>query len=126
MAEGTFPANIRIIPYSSSPQQAVAQTNIVMNLSLCQETFGRTILEGMAAGRPVLVYRWGGLPELINEGENGFSIKYRDVKTVANKLRLLCRDPRKIIRMGKLAVNALCNIAKSNFVSNLFMHMAWC
>ena len=49
----------------------------------------------------MLVYRWGGLPELINEGENGFSIKYRDVKTVANKLRLLCRDPRKIIRMGE-------------------------
>jgi len=60
-ARGQLPANLSIMPYAANPEAAIAQANIVLNLSHCQETFGRTVLEGMAASRPVLAYRWGGL-----------------------------------------------------------------
>ncbi|WP_462401989.1 glycosyltransferase [Pseudomonas sp. Marseille-QA0332] len=99
-ADGRLPANFSILPYAASPQAALAQTNIVLNLSHCQETFGRTVLEGMAASRPVLAYRWGALPELIEEGITGFTFEHGDTKAVANRLRQFCRNPKKIRTVG--------------------------
>lgn len=102
-ARGELPDNLRLMPYTSSPQAAIAQANIVLNLSHCQETFGRTLLEGMAARRPVLAYRWGALPELIDDGVNGFTFEYGDIAAVADQLRQLCREPQKILAMGEAA-----------------------
>ncbi|MFK3720622.1 glycosyltransferase [Pseudomonas fulva] len=97
---GQLPKNISLIPYTSSPQDAVSKANIVLNLSHCQETFGRTLLEGMAAGRPVLAYRWGALPELIEDGVQGHILEFGDIKAVANRIRQLCRNPKKIRTLG--------------------------
>jgi glycosyltransferase involved in cell wall biosynthesis len=36
------------------------------------EPFGMVVIESMAAGTPVLAYRRGSMPELINHGETGF------------------------------------------------------
>lgn len=99
-ARGQLPTNFCLLPYAASPQAAIAQANIVLNLSHCQETFGRTLLEGMAASRPVLAYRWGALPELIDEGVNGNTFEHGDTKAIANKLRQLCRNPKKIRSLG--------------------------
>ncbi|MBH3390241.1 glycosyltransferase [Pseudomonas putida] len=99
-ARGQLPANLSLLPYATSPQTAISQANIVLNLSHCQETFGRTLLEGMAASRPVLAYRWGALPELVDEGVNGHTFEHGDTKAIANRLRQLCRNPKKIRTLG--------------------------
>ncbi|NWC80757.1 glycosyltransferase [Pseudomonas putida] len=99
-ARGQLPANFSLLPYATSPQTAISQANIVLNLSHCQETFGRTLLEGMAASRPVLAYRWGALPELVDEGVNGHIFEHGDTKAIANRLRQLCRNPKKIRTLG--------------------------
>ncbi|SNB69452.1 MULTISPECIES: glycosyltransferase [unclassified Pseudomonas] len=99
-ARGQLPANLKLLPYAATAQAAVAQANIILNLSHCQETFGRTLLEGMAASRPVLAYRWGALPELIDEGVNGHTFEHGDTKAIANKLRQLSRNPKKIRTLG--------------------------
>ena len=39
------------------------------------ESFGRTAIEAMAAGIPVLAVRTGGLPEVIQHGKNGFLVE---------------------------------------------------
>lgn len=93
--------NLSFAGYASSPLVAMQQVNIVLNLSNCEETFGRTVLEAMAARRPVLVYDWGALPELVEDGVNGFIVPYRDIEVMVQKLVWLCRNPDKIIRMGE-------------------------
>ena len=98
---GTLPANLVLAGYSDQPLEAISQANIVLNLSHCQETFGRTLLEAMAARRTVLAYKWGALPELIQDGKNGFLLPLGDVKAVADKLRWLCENPKKINLMGE-------------------------
>lgn len=97
---GQLPDNLQIVPYAQTPQAALAQTDIVLNLSHCQETFGRTALEGMAAGRPVLAYQQGALPELIEDGISGFLVAPGDVSTLAKRLQELCADPQRILQMG--------------------------
>ena len=39
------------------------------------ESFGRTVVEAMAAGVPVLAIRTGGLAEVVQQGKNGFLIE---------------------------------------------------
>lgn len=96
---GKLPANLLIRSYTDTPQAAIAQANIVLNLSHCQETFGRTALEGLAAGRPVIAYAHGALPELIDDGINGFLIEPSNVPALAERLRGLCQDPQRILDM---------------------------
>lgn len=99
-SRGQLPRNISLIPYTRTPQEAISAANIVLNLSHCEETFGRTLLEGMAAGRPVLAYRQGAVPELIEDGVQGHTFEYGDIKAIANRLRQLSLNTKKIRTLG--------------------------
>lgn len=89
---GTAPPNLVIAGYVATPQQALAQADVVLNLSNFQESFGRTVLEAMAAARPVVCYAWGALPELVVDGETGYLVPFRDVAAVAERILRLAGD----------------------------------
>lgn len=40
----------------------------------CEESFGLTLVESMAAGTPVIAYAKGAIPEIIKDGETGFIV----------------------------------------------------
>jgi glycosyltransferase involved in cell wall biosynthesis len=101
-AEG-IPANLQMHDYVSPPGVAYRNLNIVINLSHFGESFGRTMAEAMMARRPVVAYRHGALPELIQEGETGFLVPYLNVETVLDRLRFFADDPGKIAQFGEAA-----------------------
>jgi len=51
-----------------------------------EEGFGLCILEGMSAGKPVVVTNVGGIYMLVKEGVNGFLVPPRDAKSLAEKI----------------------------------------
>lgn len=83
------PANVEFIDYIPSTKDAVSQINVILNFSHFQESFGRTVLEAMAAGRPAIVYDWGALPELVEDGVSGFIVPFRDLGAAVNAVRSL-------------------------------------
>jgi glycosyltransferase involved in cell wall biosynthesis len=99
-AAGTAPSNLVVAGYCADPREAMAGADIVLNLSRFQESFGRTVLEAMAAGRPVVAYDWGAIPELVREGETGFLVPFGDVAQVAERIATLCADPSRLRSMG--------------------------
>lgn len=101
--DGLLPENLEFIPYQSKPQEALSLVNVVVNFSTFQESFGRTILEGMAARRPSIVYEWGALPELVDHERTGFVIPFRDLSAAAERVRSICADPSIITTMGNSA-----------------------
>jgi len=50
-------------------------------------------LEAMAAGKPVVGSRVGGIPELVRDGENGLLVPEKDSVALADALVTLARDP---------------------------------
>ncbi|MCC5903061.1 MAG: glycosyltransferase family 4 protein [Halomonas sp.] len=86
--------------YAEDPQDALANLDIVVNLSHFQESFGRTVLEAMAAGRPVVAYDWGALPELVAHGKTGFLAPKGDVQRVAQWVEALAVEPKLLVAMG--------------------------
>lgn len=93
LAQAPLPANLIFAGYVSSPQQGLTLLDVVVNLSHFQESFGRTVLEAMAAARPVVCYRWGALPELVVDGKTGLMADYQDIGAIASHLVRLANDP---------------------------------
>jgi glycosyltransferase involved in cell wall biosynthesis len=102
-AKGELPPNLVLAGYATSAQEALAQADVVVNLSHFEESFGRTVLEAMAAGRPVVCYRWGALPELVQHGKTGYLAPFRDIAAVADYLLQLAADEDARRRMGDAA-----------------------
>lgn len=88
----SMPANVEVCGYKGSPQEAIAEADVVMNLSHFQESFGRTVSEAMAAKRPVVAYRWGALPELIDNGINGYLVPFSDIEGLLSRVKVLTDD----------------------------------
>jgi glycosyltransferase involved in cell wall biosynthesis len=58
-------------------------------------------IEALAAGRPVVATRVGGVPDVVRDGEDGFLVEAGDTNELAARLEQLARDPALRERMGK-------------------------
>ena len=103
VAAGTLPKSLRVLGYRDTPAEAIAETDVVLSLSQFQESFGRTVLEGMAAARPAVVYDHGAPPEFVRHGETGHVVPLGDIDAVADTLRKLADDPDALRAMGRRA-----------------------
>lgn len=70
-------------------------------LSSKAEGFSNSILEYMAAARPVVVTDVGGAREAVREGETGYLVSSGDDGAMAARLISLLRDPEKARAMGE-------------------------
>lgn len=57
-----------------------------------QEPFGRSIIEAMALGAPVVASRVGGIPEILEDGQDGLLVAPGDVGELASALRQVLSD----------------------------------
>jgi len=57
-------------------------------------------LEAMAAGKPLIATRVGGLPQVVRDGENGFLVEERDPAALAEAILRLSSDPQLRRTMG--------------------------
>ncbi|PYS68230.1 MAG: glycogen synthase, partial [Acidobacteria bacterium] len=83
-------------------------------LSSRAEGFSNSILEYMAAGRPVVVTDVGGAREAVVEGETGYIIPAGDDEGMADRIIQFLRDPKRARAMGeagkqKVAQNFSCS-----------------
>ena len=58
-------------------------------------------IEALAAGRPVVATRVGGVPDVVQEGEDGFLVEPGATDELAQRLAQLARDPELRERMGR-------------------------
>ena len=75
----------------------------VCALSSTAEGFSNSILEYMAAARPVVATDVGGAREAIVEGETGFIVSSGDTESMAARIADLLRDPQTARAMGERA-----------------------
>jgi glycosyltransferase involved in cell wall biosynthesis len=64
------------------------------------EPFGLVVTESMAMEIPVVAYRSGGIPEIINSGQEGVLVAPRDTAELGAALAALLGDPPMRSRMG--------------------------
>lgn len=70
-------------------------------LSSTAEGFSNSILEYMAAARPVVATEVGGAREAVNEGETGFLVPAGDDELMAERIAFLLEHPGRAREMGE-------------------------
>jgi N-acetyl-alpha-D-glucosaminyl L-malate synthase BshA len=72
---------------------------------LCSETESAplTLLEGMSSGLPVIATSVGGIPEIIQDGVNGFLVPPKNPEAIADRILQLNAEPTLRTRLGKAA-----------------------
>lgn len=81
-----FPGFVREMP------EMMAMLDLV-TLTSEEESFGRVLIEAMAASRPVVATRGGGVAEVVVDGETGLLVPMGDVERIASAMASLLADP---------------------------------
>jgi glycosyltransferase involved in cell wall biosynthesis len=87
----TISGNVKVMARPSNIQQYFANSFVVLNLSLpddCIETFGLSLIEGMAFGTPVIAPPIGGPVEFVDD-KNGLLIDARKTQEIADFIKYL-------------------------------------
>ena len=79
-----------------------ASISVYVQPSVC-ESFGITLLEAMAHGRPVIVSEGAGASELVTEGVDGFVVPRRSPDAIAERIAWFKANPHRIWTMGQAA-----------------------
>lgn len=75
--------------------------DVIVHTSVAPEPFGRVIVEGMLAGRPVVAARAGGALEIIDDGRTGRLVPPSDPATLRRTLATLLQDPGEASSLAK-------------------------
>ena len=84
-----------------APATPVLERAAVVVVPSRGEGFGMVALEAMERGRAVIASDVGGLPELVQAGENGLVVPAEDETALAEALVALATDPERTRQMGE-------------------------
>lgn len=90
------------LPYEKIPA-IMAASDAVAVPSVLEEPFGRTVVEGMAAGRVVLASDAGGMKYIIENGKDGFLLEPRNPAEWSKKLAEVARSRKLREKIGRNA-----------------------
>ena len=82
---------------------AILERLSVACLTSLREGMPNAVLEAMAAGIPVVATRVGGVPELIRDGENGYTVEPGDDEALARRVEELLAEPATAQQIGENA-----------------------
>ncbi len=95
-------SNIKFCGFQSgdSLAQLIRGSICTITPSLWYETFGLTLLESFAYGRPVIASRIGGMTEVVSEGEDGFLVDSGNIDQLTERMQWMADNRGKAVEMG--------------------------
>jgi glycosyltransferase involved in cell wall biosynthesis len=85
--------------HRSDVPDLMAVSNVIV-LASWFESFGLSLVQGMAMAKPVVATRCGGPEEIVREGETGFLVPVREPSALADRILTLAREPDLAQQMG--------------------------
>jgi glycosyltransferase involved in cell wall biosynthesis len=79
----------------------IARLDVLVHASTTGEPFGQVVIEGMAAGKPVIATRGGAIPEIVVEGQTGVMVPMGDAAAMARAMVTLLSDPVYACQLGR-------------------------
>jgi len=89
--------------------KAIYEELDIVALTSLNEGTPVSIIEAMAAGRPVVATRVGGVADIVQDGKSGYLVESEDVEEFSRKLMDLIKDPEKRRNFGEYGRNIVKN-----------------
>ena len=109
LAEMGLVNDVTFLGHRGDVREIMAVSDVVCALSQQPESFGRTVLEAMAIGKPVLGYDCGGVGELLSVVFPAGKVPLGDAATLLEKAaRILDESPEPMVPEGAFTLEAMC------------------
>lgn len=101
--ENKLENKVKLLGFLNKEQMTEKTKNckFVVVPSIWYENCPYSILETLAIGKPVIGADIGGIPELVNDGENGFIYKHDSVNELSKKMSKLFEDKKLVEKFSK-------------------------
>ena len=92
---------VEFLGFRDDVASLMSQIDIVVHASTLGEPFGQVVIEGMAAGKPLIATNGGALPEIVVPGETGYLVAMGSAEEMAVALERLLAAPALARTMGQ-------------------------
>lgn len=101
--ENSLEDKIKLLGYLKQDEinEYIIKSKVVIQPSVWFENCPYSVLETMEAGKPLIGSKIGGIPELIEDGINGYIYKFDDVNELSEKLQKIYKDEKIVQEFGK-------------------------
>jgi len=105
LAEKLGADNVEFLGYKSGDElgELIGQAQFIVLPSRVYENLPLAVMEAFASSKPVVATELGGIPEMVEDGINGFLFPNGDVGALREKLKILVRDSNLRAEMGAKA-----------------------
>lgn len=86
---------------SDEMKEYISKCKFVVVPSIWYENCPYSILETLAIGKPIIGADIAGIPELVQNNENGFTFKYNDIDELKDKMEILFNDNSLVEKFSK-------------------------
>lgn len=93
---------VELLGHRNDVVELLGGFDILVHASVTPEPFGQVVVEGMAAGLPVIATE-GGPSEVMTDGVDGLLVPRNDIEAMARALRRLAGDPGLRAELGRRA-----------------------
>jgi glycosyltransferase involved in cell wall biosynthesis len=91
---------VEFLGFRTDVPELIQELDVLVHASITGEPFGQVIIEAMAAGKPVVATRGGGVPEIVQDGVTGILAPMGDAAAMAEAICELLADPERAAKMG--------------------------
>jgi glycosyltransferase involved in cell wall biosynthesis len=92
---------VKLLGYISDLQKVYVETDVVVTASL-HEGLGRSTIEGMAYQKPIIGFRSGATPELVENEKRGLLFDNKTEGGLVTAMEIMIKNPKKRKEMGAL------------------------
>lgn len=91
---------VRFVGTAEDVRLPLAAMDVFVFPSRQREGFGLSLVEAMAAGRPVVAFRTGAVPEIVRHEQEGWLVGTEESPALAQAIVRLCRDRQAAALLG--------------------------
>lgn len=117
---------VRFVGWRQDIPEVLAAADVVVQPSLA-EGLGYSILEAMAAGRPVVASAVGGMTEVVADGRSGLLVPPSDPAALADAVSRVLEDPalaERLVAAGRVRAGEFSNDAHVRRLEELYLEIA--
>lgn len=107
--------NVHFLGFIENAPELMAHCHVHIAPSLQLEPYGLVVVEAKQAGRPSIIFKSGGMSELVTDGVDGFALSEKNATALAEAMEKYASNPRLARMHGEAASASIATLGLPDF-----------